>query len=191
MPFTPYHFGINALPGLVSRGRLDIFVLTAANVLIDTEVLADSYFAPGWPVHQFWHFHTLLVGGLAGAFLGALIYGIKPFRRISQGFNSLVGFASSPTLISMILSGIIGAWLHVLVDGLYHYDVEAFWPIHGNLLLQWAGNIHWLRTYIIGRSIIRICILGWLSAVILSVFFLCHRLISSKKTISSDLADSN
>jgi hypothetical protein len=65
MPFTPYHFGISALPGLGSRGRLDILVLTAANVIIDTEVLADSRFAPGWPVHQLWHFHTLLVGGLA------------------------------------------------------------------------------------------------------------------------------
>jgi hypothetical protein len=175
MPFTPYHFGINALPGLGSRGRLDIFVLTTANVIIDTEVLADSYFAPGWPVHQLWHFHTLLVGGLVGAILGVLIYSIKPFRRMSQWFNSLLGFSCSTTLISMILSGIIGAWLHVLIDGLYHYDVEVFWPIHNNLLLRWASNVHWLRTYIIQRGIIRICILGWILAGILSVFFFCTR----------------
>jgi hypothetical protein len=180
MPFTPYHFGINALPGLGSRGRLDVFVLTAANVILDTEVMADSYFDHGWPVHQLWHFHTLLVGGLVGAILGVLIYGIKPFRWVGQWFNSLLGLTCSPTLISMILSGIIGAWLHVLVDGLYHSDVEVFWPIHNNPLLQWAYSVRFLRTYIIHRGIIRLCILGWVSAGILSLFLLCNRFRSSK-----------
>jgi len=180
MPFTPYHFGINALPGLGSRGRLDILVLTAANVIIDIEVLADSHFSPGWPVHQLWHFHTLLVGGLVGAILGVLIYGMKPLRRMSLWLNSLLGFTCSPALFSMILSGIIGAWLHVLVDGLYHSDVEVFWPIHNNPLLQWAYSVQFLRTHIIYRGIIRLCILGWASAGILSIFFLCKRMRSSK-----------
>jgi len=180
MPLTHYHFGINALPGLGSKGRLDILVLIAANILIDTEVLADNYFSPGWPVHQIWHFHTLLVGGLAGALLGALVYGIKPFRRTCQWFNSLLGYSCSPTLFCMMLSGIIGAWLHVLVDGLYHYDVEVFWPIHNNLLLQWANSVQFLHTFLIHRGIIHLCILGWVSAGILSVFFLRKRILSSK-----------
>jgi hypothetical protein len=182
MPFTPYHFGINALPGLGSRGRLDVLVLTAANVIIDTEVLADSHFAAGWPVHQLWHFHTLLVGGLVGAIFGAIFYGIKPLRRMSQWLNSLLGFDHSPALISMILSGIVGAWLHVLVDGLYHSDVEVFWPMDNNPLLRWAYSVQFLRTYVIGRSIIRLCILGWAAAGVLSIFFLYKRMRPSKHT---------
>jgi hypothetical protein len=172
MPFTPYHFGINALPGLGSRGRLDILVLTAANVLIDIEVLADSYFDAGWPVHQLWHFHTLSIGGLVGAVLGATIYGIKPLRQACQSFNSLLGFSYIPTMMSMILPGIIGAWLHVLVDGLYHFDVQVFWPIQDNLLLRWACGVHWLRTYVVNRGVIRICLLGWGITGILPAVFL-------------------
>jgi hypothetical protein len=186
MPFTPYHFGINALPGLGSQGRLDILVLTTANILIDIEVLADSYFAPGWPVHQLWHFHTLLIGGLVGTIFGAIVYGIKPLRQVCQRFNNLLGFAYSPTLISMVLSGIVGAWLHVLVDGLYHSDVEVFWPILHNPLIQWAYGVPFLRTYIIQKGIIRLCILGWVSAMILSGFFLSQRCRSLKKTKNSN-----
>ena len=33
-------------------------------------------------------------------------------------------------LRKMLVSGILGVWLHVLIDGLYHYDVKIFWP-HG------------------------------------------------------------
>ena len=83
MPFTPYHFGPSGFVGLLFRRWLDVPVFIAANVLVDIEVIADSGFnyiwplsllgdfkgfAPGYPVHQLWHFHTLLVGGLA--FLG-------------------------------------------------------------------------------------------------------------------------
>jgi hypothetical protein len=186
MPFTPYHFGISALPGLGSRGRLDIFVLMAANVLVDTEVLADSYFAPGWPVHQLWHFHTLLVGGLVGAALGAIVYGIRPLRRGCQWFNFLLGFSYSPTFISMILSGLVGAWLHVLIDGLFHYDVQVFWPIQDNLLLRWASGIYWLRTCVIYRGIIHICLLGWILSVILTAVFLCRHRLLQKKTQRPD-----
>jgi hypothetical protein len=66
-------------------------VVQQAQLLIDTEVLADSFFAPGWPVHQPWHFHTLLVGGIAGMTFGAIVYGIKPFRHGCRGVNIFVG----------------------------------------------------------------------------------------------------
>ena len=78
MPFTPYHFGPSGFVGLVFRRWIDVPVFVAANVLIDLEVPADHFIQPGWPVHQVWHFHTLLVGGLAGAVLGAVVYYIKP-----------------------------------------------------------------------------------------------------------------
>ncbi len=176
MPFTPYHFGINALPGLGSRGRLDMFVLMAANVIIDTEVLADSYFAAGWPTHQIWHFHTLLIGGLVGAVLGAAIYAIKPLRMGCGSFNSLLGFSHLPGLFSMILSGLIGAWLHVLIDGLFHYDVQVFWPIQDNLLYRQAHSINWLHTLLIHQGIIRLCLIGWVLACTLAAVFLYKHL---------------
>jgi hypothetical protein len=175
MPFTPYHFGWSALPGLTTRGKLDIAVLIAANILVDIEVLADGAFAPGWPVHQLWHFHTLLVGGLVGMAFGAILYGIKPFRRGCRGINTLLGFSHAPTLYSMILSGLVGAWLHVLIDGLYHYDVQVFWPIRSNLLFNWIHREHWLRINNPQQWILWGCILGWILAGLLGGVFLFRK----------------
>ena len=28
----------------------------------------------------------------------------------------------------MLISGILGVWLHVLIDGIYHWDIRVFWP---------------------------------------------------------------
>lgn len=181
MPFTPYHFGLSALPGLWSRGRLDIAVLVAVNVLIDTEVLADSFFSPGWPVHQFWHFHTLLVGGIAGMTFGAIVYGIKPFRRGCRRVNTLLGFSYVPTLFSMMLSGLVGAWLHVLIDGLYHYDVQVFWPIRRNLFFNWVHSGHWSRMNDIQQWVIGGCIVGWVLAGLFAIFFLFRKFQRPKK----------
>jgi hypothetical protein len=140
MPFTPYHFGPSGFAGLLLRRWVDVPVFVAANVLIDVEVLADRYFGPGWPVHQLWHFHTLLVGGLAGAIFGALVYYIKPLRWCSEKSMGLIGLGTKATLLSMVLAGVLGVWLHVLIDSCYHYDVQIFWPYSRNLILRWISR---------------------------------------------------
>jgi hypothetical protein len=181
MPFTPYHFGLSALPGLLTRGRVDITIPIAVNILIDTEVLADSFFAPGWPVHQLWHFHTLLIGGLVGAAMGTVVYAIKPLRRGCQRINRQLGFSYSPTLLSMTLSGTIGAAMHVLLDSLYHYDVQVFWPIQDNLLLRWACGEKWFRMDAIQHGVLRGCAIGWVLAGLLTAVFLFKATQTHKK----------
>ena len=121
MPFTPYHFGPNGSVGLVFKKWLDLPVLILANVILDIEVL----FAPGLMPHRHWHFHTLLIGGLVGAAFGAAIY---PVRRQLGYAMKLMRLSYKPTLIKMVVSGLIGAWLHVLLDATYHWDVQIFWP---------------------------------------------------------------
>ncbi len=173
MPFTPYHFGLSALPGLASRGRLDLVVFAAANVLIDIEVLADNYLAPGWPVHQLWHFHTLLVGGLVGAALGLALYATRPCRRICGKVNALLGFSFRPTGFSMALSGVLGAWLHVLLDGFYHYDVQPFWPVRENVLIKWASGGSYAHIAESQSWVLRGCIAGWVTASALAITLFC------------------
>lgn len=163
MPFTPYHFGWSALPGFFTRGRLDLTICAAANVLVDIEVLADNYVAPGWPVHQLWHLHTFLAGGAAGAALGALVYAVKPARLVCGKINAIFGFSFRPTLFSMILSGILGVWLHVLIDGFYHYDVQAFWPNQENFLIKWASG-GFARIHDMQGLVIQFCLGGWILA---------------------------
>lgn len=141
MPFTPYHVGPSGLVGLLFRRWLDVPVFVLANVLIDVEVLADCYFEPGWPVHQIWHFHTLLVGSAAGAVFGLCIYYCKPLRWCCCKLMEWAGLPGKTTPLSMMLAGALGAGFHVLVDSMYHYDVQIFWPYPKNPVIQWLR--HW------------------------------------------------
>ena len=137
MPYTPYHFGPSGFLGLVFRRWIDPVVFVLVNVLIDVEVLADGYFDPGWPVHRLWHFHTLLVGGLVGAALGAIFYFVKPIRKFIETFMRMVFVPYRAGLWKMVTAGVLGAWLHVLIDSIYHYDVQTFWPYKKAVLYRW------------------------------------------------------
>lgn len=125
MPFTPYHFGPNGFIGLAFRKRLDIPVLVLANVIVDIEVL----FAPGWPYHRLWHWHTLLGGAAVGAGWGLLAY---PLKGLFEKIMRMIRLPYKTSVLKMVASGILGVWLHVFIDSLYHYDVQIFWPYEQN-----------------------------------------------------------
>lgn len=161
MPFTPYHFGPSGFVGLVFRRWIDVPVFVAANVLIDMEVLADQFLSPGGAVHQLWHFHTLLIGGLAGAAFGTVVYYVKPLRWLSEKFLVLIGLPGRVTLLSMILAGVLGVWLHVFIDSCYHYDVQIFWPYRDNTIFRWINNGKWSNMRNTQQWIETICLVFW------------------------------
>ena len=180
MPFTPYHFGPSGFAGLLLRWWLDVPVFVAANVLVDIEVLADRYIQPGWPVHQLWHFHTLLVGGLAGAIFGAIIYYLKPLRWCSEKSLAIIGLPVKATLLSMVLAGLLGVWLHVFIDSFYHYDVQIFWPHLENPVWRWIQQ-HTSSGYSgIQQQVRFMCLIFWGLMVGLYLFLLERKLKKSK-----------
>jgi hypothetical protein len=175
MPFTPYHFGPSGFVGLLFRRWIDVPVFMAANILIDSEVLADQWLQPGWPVHQLWHFHTLLVGGLAGGIFGALVYYIKPFRWLCEKFMALIGLPGRVTLLSMVLAGVLGVWLHVFIDSFYHYDVQILWPYENNPIFHWVSGGKLSTMAHVQRYVQIGCILFWVLFIGLYGFFLVLR----------------
>jgi len=119
MPITPYHFGPSGFVGLVFRKWLDIPVFILANVVVDIEVLLYDRL----PMHR--HAHTLLIGAAIGALWGIAAYPIRPlFKKLMNIF--LLPYQS--TFFKMVISGILGVWLHVLIDAVFHRDVLLFWP---------------------------------------------------------------
>jgi len=161
MPFTPYHFGPSGFVGLLFRRWIDVPVFIAANVLVDIEVIADKYIQPGWPVHQVWHFHTLLIGGLVGAVFGAIVYYIKPLRWLCEKFMALIGLPGRATVWSMTLAGLLGVWLHVLIDSFYHYDVQIFWPHTKNPVFRWAIGGLWRNQDAVQHQVVVWCCVFW------------------------------
>jgi hypothetical protein len=137
MPFPVYHFGPNAFIGLLFRRWLDPAVILAASIVVDFEVL----FAPGWPPHRHWHLHSWLIGALIGAAFGACLYLVKPAKiAIAWGMN-LLRIPYKPNFWKMTVSGALGACMHVVVDGFYHYDVQPLFPGKHNPLWRWLFDI--------------------------------------------------
>jgi membrane-bound metal-dependent hydrolase YbcI (DUF457 family) len=131
MPFTAYHFGPSGLVGLVFRKWLDIPVFLLANIIVDIEVL---YWGK-WPYHRY--VHTLLIGAAVGLLWGAAAY---PLRNL---FKKVMRFFRLPyhtSFLKMLISGVLGVWLHVLIDAIYHWDVRLFWPSRARPLFALISN---------------------------------------------------
>lgn len=129
MPFTPYHFGPSTFIGLVFRKWLDVPVFVLANVIVDIEVLVIYLFRLGYPTHRYCH--TLLIGSVLGLLWGASAY---PLRHFFGRLMRILRIPYQTGFLKMLISGILGVWLHVLIDGIYHWDVRVFWPGHARFL---------------------------------------------------------
>jgi len=123
MPFTPYHFGPSGFIGLVFRKWLDFPVFVLANVIVDFEVLVVMLFNLGWPRHRYCH--TFLIGAAVGALWGLAAW---PLRNLFKKIMQLLRIPYKTSLPKMVISGILGLWLHILIDGAYHFDVKILWP---------------------------------------------------------------
>jgi len=154
MPFTPYHFGPSGFVGLALRRWIDVPVFVLANVAVDIEVLVIAFFRLGYPPHRYCH--TLLIGLVVGILWGLLAY---PLRHLFKRLMHLLRIPYRTSLLKMLISGILGVWLHVLIDGIYHFDVRILWPNKAVYLRRMTG-------YIDQQKIETICLYFFLAAVV-------------------------
>ncbi len=158
MPFTPYHFGPSGFIGFVFGKWIDLPVFVLANVIVDVEVLIIGLFGLGWPMHRYCH--TLLIGAVVGALWGVAAY---PMRNLFQSLMRIFYIPYQTSLRKMVISGVLGVWLHVLIDGSYHFDVKMFWP-HKTMWLWRMTHEH-----ISEKQIETICILFIIAAFVLYI----------------------
>ena len=118
MPVTPFHFG----PGLALHGasrRIDFWSFAAVNVIIDLES-GWNMFQRSWPVHRF--MHTFL--GASLAILPAALFALLGWRLLRR-FGVVL---EAPPTAYLLLGAALGAWSHVVLDGMMHADVHPFRP---------------------------------------------------------------
>ncbi|MBW8039639.1 MAG: hypothetical protein FVQ85_06525 [Planctomycetes bacterium] len=123
MPFTPYHFGPSGFIALAFRKWIDLPVFVLANVIVDIEVLIITQLGLTYPIHRFTH--TLLIGAAAGIIWAMAAY---PLRNFFKKIMQILRIHYQTSFLKMLLSGILGVWLHVVIDSIYHPDVHLFWP---------------------------------------------------------------
>ena len=145
MPFTPYHFGAHACTSLPFCKRLDVFTFLLANVVIDIEPLLVMILGLDYPLHGY--FHTFLGGGFVG-FIWALT--VFVFRNRVARIMKVAHIPYNPQLKIVIISGIFGAWLHVLFDSPLYYDMRPFFPVNSNPFLGMvsAQDMYTMCTYL-------------------------------------------
>jgi membrane-bound metal-dependent hydrolase YbcI (DUF457 family) len=129
MPLTPLHIGPHAAVSLPLNRWLDIPVFVGINAAMGIESLLVAIFNLNYPLHGY--SHTLLIGSLVGILLATVWY---PFRPIIGKVMKLFGLPYAPTFVKMVLSGVLGAWLHVLLDAPLYADIRPFYPFQANPL---------------------------------------------------------
>ena len=159
MPFTPYHFGPSGFIGLVFRKWLDFPVFVLANVIVDVEVLVVILFNLGWPIHRYCH--TLLIGAAVGALWGIAAY---PLRNLFKKIMQLFHIPYKTSLPKMVISGVLGFWLHILIDGAYHFDVKILWP---NKTVSLWKMIH---KHVGKEQIETLCLIFFIAALVPYIF---------------------
>ena len=182
MPFTPYHFGPSGCLGLVFRKWIDIPVFILVNVIVDVEVLVVMVLGFGWPPHRYCH--TLLIGAVVGMLWGVAAY---PLRNLFKKIMSVFRLSYETSFWKMVISGILGVWLHVLFDGLCHNDLRIFWPNTDWKLALWA-----IITYIVNGNIYQhhisikllkiICVASFIASFIVYILIL----LLSKKNVAEN-----
>ncbi len=130
MPFTPYHFGPSGFVALIFRKWIDVPVFMLANVAVDVEVAVIALFGLGWPIHRFCH--SIAGGIVVGIALGLIAYPFMPVFK--WGMNLIKLPYQKSSLKKLIISGILGSWLHVFIDAIYHWDLRIFWPLNAKPL---------------------------------------------------------
>lgn len=154
MPFTPYHFGPSGFIGLVLRKWLDIPVFVLANVIVDLEVLVINFLGVGWPIHRY--VHTLLIGAAAGILWATVAW---PLRNLFKMIMQTLRIPYQTSFLKMLVSGVLGVWLHVVIDSIYHWDVRVFWP----------SKVKPLYKLITGQQVEAICLVFLIAALVLYI----------------------
>ncbi len=151
MPYTPYHLGPSGFIGLTFRKWLDVPVFVLANVIVDLEVLIITQIGLTYPIHRF--IHTLLIGSAAGIIWALAAW---PLRNIFKRLMQILRIPYQASFLKMLVSGVLGVWLHVVIDSIYHWDVCLFWP----------STVKPLYALVSKRQVEVICLVFLLAAVI-------------------------
>ena len=157
MPFTPLHLG----PGLLAKGilgqRFSVMIFGGTQVLMDIE--------PLWGMVNGWDrlhgpTHTLL-GATAIAMVATMI-GPPISHAVLNWFDpqKRLGVHHITKRVAL-LSALLGAWSHVALDAIMHWDVQPLAPFSVSNPLQQVISTPALHWWCVGTGVVGITLMIW------------------------------
>jgi len=129
VPFTPFHLGPALGLGLPLRRYLHVPTFLVASIIVDVEPLLVLVLGLRYPLHGY--LHTFLFASLTGLALGYVMFSLDRFlhplyralRLVAEGSQDRKGF---------IVTGVLGAAFHVLLDSPLYRDIRPLFPFAQN-----------------------------------------------------------
>ena len=134
MPFTPFHLGPSLLIGLIFFPYLFLPSILLGSIIVDLEPL--TFLILDLPVlHLF--FHTFL-GATIMAILGAVVFYL--LRGVLEKILAVFLLPQTASPVKITAASLIGAYSHIILDGILYPEMQPFWPILGNPFLGLASS---------------------------------------------------
>ncbi len=131
MPFTPFHFGPGLVLNAAAPRQVNWLTFCAANVIIDLEP-AYYILTRNPPLHRTMH----SLGGATVVF-GATVLVWAGLRRMALG-KAIPNWWDwqGQQWRAVWLGALLGAYSHVMLDGVLYREMNLLWPLgKGNPLL--------------------------------------------------------
>lgn len=127
MPFTPFHFGPGLLVGLLTLRWLDFPTILIASVLVDIRATFVFFDVIEGALHG--PLHTLLGATLLSAILVGVMIPLRPTLDTVLVQLRIPQAASASRIMA---GGIVGTWLHIILDAILYADMSPLAPLSGN-----------------------------------------------------------
>lgn len=145
MPFTPIHMGVGMAAKAFAQKHFSIVVFGITQIAFDLEVL---WYFVRWepPLHRFWHTYL-------GATIIAMILAVVG-KPVSQYIKSIwnriaekccdvnLTVTIQTTWLASFTGAVFGAYSHILLDSLFHPDIESLQPWFASNWLYGVMNPH-------------------------------------------------
>ena len=145
MPFTPFHLGPALVIGIILIYYLDFPTLLVASVILDIEPFFVLIFNLNYPLHGF--FHTFLGGTIVIIPLSVIMYKLRP---ILNPIMSLFKIEQKHSFVRVLAASIIGIYTHLLLDAPLYSDMQPFFPLKFNPLLNTSDLVTNIIYYFCG-----------------------------------------
>lgn len=127
MPNTILHFGINSDIGFAWRKYFDIPALALINVFINFESYVTIILRSNYPQHGY--VHTYLIGTPVAVLAALILYASRGgIGRVMK----LLRLPYEANFRKILISCLVGAWLHIFMDAFIYADARPFFPIKAN-----------------------------------------------------------